>query len=368
MNLRWSFVLLLWLLMHAVVRAEMVTDLYTAQTPVVGQGTEALAGGQREAFAKVLIKVSGDRGLPDKSAMAKELNQANRYVQRYSYRALEVEADSQASEEAPDRLLQVQFDEAAVNHLLLSKGAPVWGNVRPLVLIWLGIERGGRRSLFQSELEPDLGEALEQVADTRGLPILFPLMDLEDRGMLQVSDVWGGFEQAIRRASERYLPDLILVGRLHQRGGSDWQADWSLYQADAVKDWRTQGRTLQGVATEGLQQMVDKLAARYAPRTVVQADTSLRVRVEGLNRLADYLLVKDYLASLDTIQSLDLLSALPNEVSFLVRVQGNRETLSRGIMLGHVLEPVSTQEAGIDAGKGPVNELDEQSLVYRLRQ
>jgi hypothetical protein len=122
------------------------------------------------------------------------------------------------------------------------------------------------------------------------------------------------------------------------------------------------------VATEGLQQMVDILAARFAPRAVAQADTSLRLRVAGLNHLADYLLVKDYLSALDAIQSLDLLSASTDEVSFLVRVQGNRDTLSRGIMLGRVLEPVSAQAVTVDAGTGTTAGLDEQSLTYRLRQ
>jgi hypothetical protein len=357
------------LLLHAVVRAEMVYDLYTAQTPVAGQGAEARAGGRREAFAKVLVKASGDRSLPGKSAIAKELSQANRYVRQYSYRALEDKPESgPEAEQAPDRLLRVQFDETAVNHLLRSKGIAVWGRARPLALIWLGVERDGRRGLFQPEAEPQLRAALEQIADERGLPVLFPLMDLEDRANLQASDLWGGFEQAIRRASERYQPDVILVGRLRKRGGGDWLADWTLYQPDTLKQWQTQDRTRQGAATEGLHLMVDKLAARFAPRSVARADTSLRIRVAGLNRLADYLLVKDYLGSLDSIRSLDLLSASPDTVSFLVRVQGDRETLARGIMLGRLLEPVSTREARVEAGKGPVEQLDEQSLYYRLRQ
>ncbi len=157
---------------------------------------------------------------------------------------------------------------------------------------------------------------------------------------MQVSDVWGTFEEAIRRASDRYQPDVILVGRLRQRGSDDWLAEWTLYQPDTVKNWQNRGKTRQSVAAEGLQQVVDRLAARFAPQTVARGDSKLRVRVSGLNHLADYMLVKDYLSSLDTIQSLDVLSASPNEVSFLVRVQGGRETLERGIMLSQVLEAV----------------------------
>jgi hypothetical protein len=367
-------VLSLFLLLYGTASAEVVNDLYSAETPVAGQGAEARAAGQRESFAKVLVKVSGDRGLPDKSAIAKELSKANQYVQQYAYRALDTQTEAEPGQtieqldtkQLPDRLLWVQFDETAVNRLLRSKGIPVWGKARPLVLIWLGIDHGGRRSVLQADLETALYAALEQAGDARGQPILFPLMDLEDRANLQVSDIWGGFEEAIRRASDRYLPDVILVGRLRNRGGSGWEADWSLYQPDGVKHWETRGQTQLRAATEGMHQMVDRLAARFAPRTA-RGDSNLRVRVAGLNHLADYLLVKDYLSSLDTIKSLDLLSAAPSEVSFLVRVQGDRETLARGIMLGRLLEPVSSQDTKVDSGNGPVEELDEQSLDYRLR-
>ena len=369
LNLWRSLASLLLLLLSTGIWGEQVADLYTADSPVSGQGAEARAEGLREAFAKVLVKVSGDRALPGKSAMAKELAKATSYVQQYAYRALDSQPEAGVdSEGVPDRLLRVQFDEAAINQLLRSKGMPVWGRARPLVLIWLGLEIGGQRSLFQAEVEPDLRETLEQIAGSRGLPVLFPLMDLEDRASLEVSDVWGVFEQAIRQASERYQPDVILVGRLRKRSGNDWLADWTLYQPDGVKHWQTSGQTRRAVAAEGLQQTADRLATRYAPQTVTQASTSLRVRVSGLNHLADYLLVKDYLSSLDSIQSLDLLSASPAEVSFLARVEGGRDGLARGIMLGRVLEPVSVQTDTIDATSGPVDELEAESLDYRLRK
>ena len=369
LNLWRSLASLLLLLLSTGIWGEQVADLYTADSPVSGQGAEARAEGLREAFAKVLVKVSGDRALPGKSAMAKELAKATSYVQQYAYRALDSQPEAGVdSEGVPDRLLRVQFDEAAINQLLRSKGMPVWGRARPLVLIWLGLEIGGQRSLFQAEVEPDLRKTLEQIAGSRGLPVLFPLMDLEDRASLEVSDVWGVFEQAIRQASERYQPDVILVGRLRKRSGNDWLADWTLYQPDGVKHWQTSGQTRRAVAAEGLQQTADRLATRYAPQTVTQASTSLRVRVSGLNHLADYLLVKDYLSSLDSIQSLDLLSASPAEVSFLARVEGGRDGLARGIMLGRVLEPVSVQTDTIDATSGPVDELEAESLDYRLRK
>lgn len=42
-------------------------------------------------------------------------------------------------------------------------------------------------------------------------------MDLTDAGAISVTDVWGQFTGVLRRASERYQPDLILGVRLHSR-------------------------------------------------------------------------------------------------------------------------------------------------------
>ena len=51
------------LLLALSAQAETVTNLYEAEIPVSGQGGEARAEGIRKAFAQVVVKVSGDRGL-----------------------------------------------------------------------------------------------------------------------------------------------------------------------------------------------------------------------------------------------------------------------------------------------------------------
>ncbi len=214
----WIFSVLLVFSMFGSTLAETVSDLYVVEIPVVGQGSKARADAISQAFAQVLIKVSGDRKLSLQGDLKKLIRRANNYVQQYSYRMLESSADlighGESGEQAPDRLLRVQFDELAVNQQLRQYGVPVWGSARPLTLIWMGIEEQGHRSLYQPEYHQGLRQVLEQTANDRGLPILFPLMDIEDSSNLQVSDLWGSFEEDIRRASDRYLPDVILVGRI----------------------------------------------------------------------------------------------------------------------------------------------------------
>ncbi len=60
MNVERLLVLWLLVLLSGGVLGEDVPDLYVGEKPVAGQGTEERAGAIREAFAQVLVKVSGD--------------------------------------------------------------------------------------------------------------------------------------------------------------------------------------------------------------------------------------------------------------------------------------------------------------------
>ena len=360
---------LLWLLLPSLfylqtAAAEQVAKLYEGEVPVIGQNSEARATGIQQAFAQVLVKVSGDRGLLSNPQVDGLLRRASSYVQQYRYLSLE---DSPAGVAAPeaDRLLWVSFDERAVNRLLRESGVPVWGTTRPSVLIWLGEEAGASRALISLEQQTLLKNTLNRVAGSRGLPVILPLMDIEDRNALPVSDLWGGFETDIRRASARYLPDVILVGRMSQLG-AEWRGEWDLYLPDKITRWQTRAGSKIALAEEGLQQAADALALRFAPQQVTEGSDMLRIRIHGLTRLADYVLVRDYLQSLAMIEQLDLLAASPDQLDFLAKVQGGRELLERGIQLGAVLDPMEVQ-APVAGEMTPPEGLDGESLDYRLR-
>jgi hypothetical protein len=361
--LRWW--LIATLMLAPLVQAETVNNLYEAESPVVGQSSEARAKGIRDAFAQVLVKVSGDRGLLSNPDIDRLLARASGIVQQYRYRTLEGDGATTEADKA-DRLLWVRFDERAVNRLLRQSGVPVWGLTRPSILIWLGEEKGAARRQLSLERQTELKAVLKRAAYDRGLPVVLPLMDVEDRTALPVSDLWGGFENDIRRASQRYLPDVILVGRLRSQG-SAWQGEWSLYLPDRVNRWQTRAVSRNALAAEGLQQAADALALRYAPHQVSDGSTTLRIRIHGLTRLDNYVLVRDYLQSLAMIEQLDLLAVEPETVSFLVRIQGGREVLERGIQLGAVLEPVVMQAPVVVEGGSAPQELEGESLEYRLR-
>ena len=85
---------LLWLLLPSLfylqtAAAEQVAKLYEGEVPVIGQNSEARATGIQQAFAQVLVKVSGDRGLLSNPQVDGLLRRASSYVQQYRYLSLE---------------------------------------------------------------------------------------------------------------------------------------------------------------------------------------------------------------------------------------------------------------------------------------
>jgi hypothetical protein len=320
-------------------------------------------------LANVLVKVSGDRNLLENPALKPILKQASGLVQQYQYKSMPVTSEEHAAEGTPQRFLWARFDPKAVDRLLRESGFPAWGMTRPSLLVWLGQESGTRRELISPEMDIELKEYLDQVATSRGVPLVWPLMDIEDQNAIQVSDLWGGFEEDIRSASNRYLPDVILVGQLSKRGRGSWLGEWFLYLPDHVHRWQTSESSREEMAREGFQQAIDVLVQRYAPQQANQGVASLKLRVFGLARLADYALVQDYLRSLAMVERVDLSSVDSERIDFILQVHGGRESLKRGIQLGAVLEPVviSREMTASPEDMEEMKQIDHDSLNYRLR-
>lgn len=340
----------------AQVMAASVSGLYQAEAEVAGrepaQRSEALSA----ALAKVLVKVTGNRGIAAREELKQDLAAASRYVQQYSYRSV-----PEAGQEKASSLL-VSFDPRAVERLLRDRGLPVWGGNRPTVLLWLGRESGGKRRLLTPEQDADIWSAVETAAAERGLPLIFPLLDLEDRAQLQVSYLWGDFEADIAKASARYNPDLILTGRMVKASRGLWRGSWRLYQGRNSIDWRNEAKLPGQLSADGLQHAADLLASRFAPLSGGASLTGLRLKVSGVESLSEYAAVDRLVASQNSLERARLVSVESDALIYQLQLRGGLQALEQGLKLGGVVEPDLAPAGGPPAiGQGA-------DLHYRLRR
>lgn len=376
-RMRWRYLLVILMLIPVgVAQATTVSDLYEAEVPVQGQGAEQRKQAIQAAFIQMLIKVTGNRNIGSRSELKAEIPTAQRYVQQYRYRLAPDQTDVMTDEptrrgsRAPkkqaqretSRMLGVTFDEEAVNRLLRERRLPVWNKNRPSTLLWLGLEQNRKRRHMSPDRDVELKVVLKQAAQQRGLSLLFPLMDLEDQSTLQIADLWGSFEPNIRKASQRYRPDLIISTRLTQVSAKLWRADWSLYQTGQVSDWSNEGQSRDQVTTDGLQQAADMMARRLAPMKTGIELQEFRIKVSGIDNLRDYAKVTGYLRSQSLVGQIRIALVEPEAVTYAFSVTGTIHDLDRSLRLSGMIEP----DTDIFSANEP--QAEDVDLYYKLNR
>lgn len=303
--------------------AVQVQDLYVAEVLVPENSENQLARGSREGLMEVLIRVSGTTAVESSQSMRRALSNVNDYYYQYSFDSTDkmLEVDS---EETPARLLRVHYEPSAVARLLRRGGFPVWGSNRPTTMLWVALDDGsGRRILSESD-PSDLTAALKKQAKRRGLPLLFPLLDLEDESNLSPAAVWGFFLGRIVEASRRYNPDSILTGRISRLDDGTWSAHWS-WQID--NRWMNIDDTAydaDALAAHIVDRLADDLVSRYA---IGSSRGTVWLRVEDVSDLEDYASVSRYLAELMPVLDSQVTEVNDDEVLFRLETEGESSQL-----------------------------------------
>jgi hypothetical protein len=340
----WGAALLLCWLAASPAGAEL--DLYAAEVPVASAAADERTRAFGEALAAVLVKLTGSRAVVDRPGVETVLAQAPGMVQQYRYRT------DPAAPEGGARLLWVRFDGNAVQRSVSEQGWQVWREPRPRLLVWLGAERSGRRTLLNPEASPDLARALREQGERRGISVQWPLLDLEDQSRLAPADLWSGFEEAIREASQRYGQGPVLVGRLTAMSGGGWRPEWLLYDRGGVERFAAGRAALPEVLRGGVDRAADLLVARLAPAVPVGggAQASVSVRLRGIATLSDYAAALQVLAGAPGVSRLSLRNATAGAMDFDVWLAGDARVLTEALSADPRLqrEPMPTGPSEAD--------------------
>lgn len=258
----------------------VANPLYSGEVLVTDEGSDARNAALSALLGDVLVKVSGNTAVAGQPAASELLASAPALVEQYRYRTAEHEGEMR-------RYLWARFDQPVVERMMRERNIPVWTQ-RPRVLLWLATERAGQRSLLNLDNQPDARAALLGRAQSRGMPLQLPLMDLEDQGRLSPADVWSDYEAAIRSASARYPYDLILTGRLRAQRDGKWSGLWSLLDRNGGQTFQTGAQPLPEALALAVDQAQDLLAARFAPTPTGGDGDAALVQFAGVYDLAAY--------------------------------------------------------------------------------
>jgi hypothetical protein len=316
----------------AIARAATMPDLYTVTVVPDAAAANRRAAAEQAAMAKLLIRVTGDRAAPLDPALNALTTAPGEYLSSYGL-------DRQGR-------AVVGFSRVRVEQALSALGLPVWGAERPLTLLWIAIDDGmGGRALVGAdeagdrapEIPPTMTTLLSTVrseiaavADERGLPIVLPLLDLQDLGAVTFTDVWGGFDDRVLAASQRYRADAVLIGRVRPD------------LVGTTVEWLfVSGTERLGLPGAAIRDGLDAAADRYAAELTTVGGIGLTaITVRNVTTAADYGRVIGYLERQSALQSVDVESYSDGTLALRVAARGDAQVLGRVLALGGVLRPV----------------------------
>ena len=307
-------------------------DLYTvsvALDPEITNEREAREIAYRDALEQVLIRVTGSDGEDHLAGLAEYFPSPSRYVLRFR--------------SGQEDTLEVSFDGDAIEQVLRQTRHTIWGQDRPLTLVWLAVDWGdGEREIIGSDSGQQtmdetrsidrhrlLRERVEDTAARRGIPIVFPLLDIEDRQNIGFSDIWGGFDELLIEASRRYGASSILVGRV--RPDSAQENRWTYYFGEERLQWFGEPEVVTGM-------VADELAAQFA----IQGDAVLQrysLTVDGIDSIIAYGHVQQMMENLSVAEDFALTIVAGGKIEYQVSVYGGIDRLNKALELSGVLRP-----------------------------
>lgn len=313
--------------------AATVSALYEAQVPATAEDTESRNTAIAAALGKVLVKLTGRDPAPGLAALA---DQAPGLVQQFRYQR------AVSAEGTPDLKLWVSFDKRGLERAIREQGLPLWGDSRPGVLVWLATERGAARELVSAD--DVLAVAMREAAEDRGLPLQWPLLDLQDQARLTPADLWSDFSDAVAQASERYNQPLVLSGRLRQVADDHWQGRWTLYDKGNAAAFTSTGATGGQAAAAMVHQLTARLASRYVPAVRQEGPGHLLVQVDDVPGVAHFARVLKLFSDLEVVERAWLRRVEGNRLYLGVQARGDRDALAQGLELSASLQRLPDPE------------------------
>jgi len=316
-------------------QAVVVSGLYEAEVPVSAQSAGSRKKNMAAVLRVVLIKLTGDRYVPSRNGVTELLFNADQYVQQFEYRTKEIKGSKQL-------YLWARFNSASLDKVLREAAIPVWGRERPSTLVWLAVsDASGRRLSGLSDISGYV-EKMEVQAKNRGIVLVLPLLDLEDTNQLQVSDIWGSFEEPLLAASRRYNANVVLTGRLEAISPELWEAHWVAYIDEHAFTWVTQGNLAETVIIEGVDGLADTLAERYGQAGTYSQSGEIEILVNDITGYNQYSKVLNYLESLNSVTKVEVKEVTQDSVIYLLTTQADVSVISRAVDLGQTLQQINT--------------------------
>jgi len=345
------------------VTAVEVKDLYQASVAIQTQNSSDRSSALKKVLAVVMLKVGGEKSVLNNPEIKKALVNYHLYLNKYRYQQKTQQLNSGQDIKTQEKqlFLLASFNEHKVNLLFQKAKLPLWGSLRPQVILWLVEEQGFKRSIISESTDSNTSQQIKDFSEQRGLPIVMPLMDLTDSNQITITDIWGGFEESIKEASTRYLAEAIVVMRLSNSSLVDqntinkfkknnnimkncelpcvqsqienqpYVLDLSFTNQNQEFNKRYHGVSRQKLLNKGLTDVTELIFQHYALNG--DNNNELIIDVANVDSLSTYVNVFTFLTDLSSVQNVILVQANGESRQFKLLLKGSKKTFLSSLKL-----------------------------------
>ncbi len=334
------------LLVISSAQAVQVRGMNTANVPVADRSDQSLQKALQTAFNQVLVKMSGNTSVSTVPAVQNASSNINNLVVSYSY-------STQTNAAGNSQLmLYVVFDGSAMKHLLKNAGQSIWSSDRPLTLIWLSVSQGVQNNVISSGDSSPIITSIKQVTEQRGVPIIFPTMDLQDQANIASTPAQLPSSQQLTTSVQRYGVKSALAGSIINNGSEQFQGEWKLLLNGTPYEWQTNGMSVEQVITNGINQAADMMANQLATIDSKNLQSTVMLQISGVENLDDYVHVVAALRRLADVSKVTV-NDMSNDILLLeVNAAGGSSGLVSALKM---VDHLTAEAAPADVGTNQAN-------------
>lgn len=281
--------------------------LFEASIGVRSQNKPERQYAAQRGLQEVFVRMSGTNKVLQDPKIQAAVDKAQTYMAQFQYY---VNSNREEFEQGKRQVINIVFSESAVERTLRQSGQPYWPANRPKTLVWLveDLPEKGRQFVNRARSKR-LIESIEAAAAKRGLPLVYPLYDLEDRIAVSEDKLWSLDEEAIRQASLRYKADAVIVGRISETSRGRYLAYWEFFHNQTRKAFDSRTENMDEIARNAFNPVADYFASRYAIVPEQNESPLLVVQVSGVNNFAAYRKTLSYFEAMASISDVELAAA-----------------------------------------------------------
>ncbi|AZG73600.1 DUF2066 domain-containing protein [Shewanella livingstonensis] len=320
----------------ATVHAAEVGKLDEADIAVSSRANDVKNNALKEALAAVFLKNSGLPSVVLNPLVKAQINTPEIILTQYGY-----------YEQNGELMLKASFDHQRVISTLRQAGLPVWGSQRPLTLLWMSVDENNEPTILADGSAADIRAELTQESNNKGIPLLLPIMDLDDVMQVSINDVRGMFTDVLAKASMRYQADYFAIANVDTQGGN-------LHYTLKLFDKNTTNGVLQALISQqgdaadyqqATKRMMNILADYYISQFAIAStgsDVATQVSFTGLNNMTQVVHIETYLRQLSAVKSINLSQFKGDSATYTLELFSSVDDLQRLLNIDSRLSQLDT--------------------------